>query len=336
MEEEESRNAPGRAILGCRRCGHLFLDADTVSSLRGRRASSTPPPQAPAPRAVVPLDAERTSAPRIKSTTGAHVEHPFFSPGPAIELGVLTTLFALAWLFVWTRFGETVAFFLRIQFHELGHALVAWSTGRRSLPLPFGWTSWSFDRSWLLVAMQLLCTTLLAVHGVRERKPTPIGIAMGLGALFACGLATPLDASEPWLVAGGTIGEALLPALALLAFHAPLPERFRWDFWRWPLAIAAILALASVVQHDLAIGSGARPLPFGSFVTGREGEGDLERLVDDYGWARDDLPPFFATLGWAALTLGTLPHLAIFGARLARARSAAAKAPPPPNHRLAS
>jgi hypothetical protein len=176
--------------------------------------------------------------------------------------------------------------------------------------------------------MQWLFATLLAIHGVRERKPAAIATAAGLAAIFALGLVTPLDASEPWLVAGGTIGEALLPSLALLAFHAPLPARIRWDFWRWPLAIVAVVALASVVQHDLAIASGARPLPFGSFVTGREGDGDLERLVNDYGWAREGLLHLFGALGWAALALGTLPHLAISGARATRPRDVRAKAPP--------
>jgi hypothetical protein len=274
---------------------------------------------------VAPLGAPVASATPTPAGP-AHVEHPFFAPGPAVELAVLGGLLALASLFVWTRFGETVAIFVRIQFHELGHALVAWSTGRRAIPLPFGWTSGSFDRSWLLVSMQLLFATLLAVHGARERKPVAIAAAIALGAVFALGLATPLHASEPWLVAGGTIGEALLPSLALLAFHAPLPERARWDFWRWPVAIAAILALASVVQHDLAIAAGTRPMPFGSFVSGRQGDGDLERLVNDYGWARERLPHLFGALGWTALVLGTLPHLAILGMRVARDRHERAKA----------
>jgi hypothetical protein len=201
---------------------------------------------------------------------------------------------------------------------------VAWSTGRRALPLPFGWTSWSFERSYLLVTMQILFTGLLALRGAREKKLGAILIALGLAAVLALGLTTPLEASEGWLVAGGAVGEALLPALVLVGFHAPLPERVRWDFWRWILALFAIVALASVAQHDLAIAHGAAPLPMGSFVSGRQGDGDLERLVNEYGWGEASLRPFFGALGTWSLVLGLLPHPIVLGMRAWRMRGTAA------------
>jgi Zn-finger nucleic acid-binding protein len=317
LEPEETRAAPGHELLGCPRCASLWLDAETLSALRGKRPSSPPPPEDRVRELAAPALRPGPAPPATDADEGrpAHVEHPFFAPGPARELAALGTLLLVSWAFTSTTFGETVAIFLRIQFHELGHALVAWSTGRSALPLPFGWTSWSFERSWLLVSMELLFPALLAVHGVREKKPAAVLTAVAMGAVFAAGLATPLEASEEWLVAGGTIGEALLPALALLAFHAPLPERARWDFWRWPLTLAAILAFVSVVAHDAEIASGARPVPFGSFVTGRAGDGDLERLVNDYGWPEESLRPFFGALSRAALGLGLAPLVAILGGR---------------------
>ena len=320
LESEELRDARGHEVLSCRHCAGLFLDSEGLASLRAsrpeRRSHAPPAPPEAAPSQAAPPESgdERSIAPR------AHLERSVFAPGPARELAALASMFVLAWLFAWSRFGEALSILARIQFHELGHALVAWSTGRRALPLPFGWTSWSFERSHLLVSMQLLFSTLLLVHGVREKKVLAIATAIGLAAIFALGLSTPLEASEPWLVAGGAIGEALLPAVALLAFHAPLPERVRWDFWRWLLALVAIIALASVAQHFLAIARGDAPLPMGSFVSGRRGDGDLERLVNDYGWDMAELRPLFGALGAWSLVLGLAPHPMVLGARALRGR----------------
>lgn len=332
LEPEETRAAPGHELLGCPRCASVWLDAETLSTLRAARTSSRPAPIESRTRPTTrdePAAPEGATAADLAPVDPARrrVEHRIFAPGPAIELAILAASFLLAWGFVATSFGDAVATLLRIQFHELGHALVAWSTGRRALPLPFGWTSWSFERSFILVAMELLFPVLLAVHGLREKKPMAVAVAVGLGTLFATGLAIPLTVSEEWLVAGGNVGEALLPALALLAFHAPMPERARWDFWRWPLAIAAIIALVSVVGHHADIASGARPVPFGSFVTGRAGDGDLERLVNDHGWPEASLRPFFGTLSHLALGLGVVPLALLLGLRWLHARSRAG-APP--------
>jgi len=116
------------------------------------------------------------------------------------------------------------------------------------------------------------------------------------------------------------IGEALLPAIALLAFHAPLPARARWDFVRWPLAMLAILAVVSVGPHFLSIASGDAPLPMGSFVSGRQGDGDLERLIADYGWPHASLRPLFGRLGLLTLLIGLLPHPIVLGARALASR----------------
>ncbi len=329
LEPEETRAAPGHEILACPRCASAWLDGETLSALRSAHAPSRPPPARRPQAAEVPAPhAPRASA--ATSVGGAParaVEHRVFAPGPAWELAALAGCFALAWVLTLTSFGEAIAILSRIQFHELGHALVAWSTGRRALPLPFGWTSWSFERSTILVSMELLFPVLLTIHGLRERKPAAIAVAVALGCVFGAGLVIPLTTSEEWLVAGGNVGEALLPAVALLAFHAPLPERARWDFWRWPLALVSIVALVSVVSHHADIASGARPVPFGSFVTGRAGDGDLERLVNDYGWPSESLRPFFGTLSRLALGLGVVPMLALLAARWLHARSRRATSP---------
>ena len=328
LESEEVRQARDHEVLACRACAGLWLDEATCTALRARPAAAPGASARDRPReGDLPRDEDRpiASEPSRLGAAGRpeaprHAESPVFAPGPAKELAALAAMFGLAWLFVGTRLGEALAYLCRIQFHELGHALVAWSTGRRAVPLPLGWTTWSLERSYVLVAMQLVFCALLAILGIREKKALALGAATALATLLAWGLSTPLEASEVWVVAGGTVGEALLPALALLAFHAPLPERLRWDFWRWPLALLAVVALASVSRDDLAIGAGLRPIPFGTFLTGRQGDGDLERLVNDYGWAHASLGPLFLALGAWSLVLGVLPHPIALAARAWRAR----------------
>ncbi len=308
MRAEEARGAVGHTLFVCGACARTWVEEEALAALRARR-----PPVPPASRAAPPRDARGTDA-------SPATEASPFAPGPLAELAALLVLLGVAWLSAWSRVGESLAFLVRMQFHELGHALVAWSTGRRALPLPIGVTSWSLERSEVLVTALVWLVLLLAVWSVRAKKRGAAIAAAVLGAVIVAGLATPLETSEPWLVAGGHIGEILLPALAMLAFHAPLPPRVRWDFWRWALAIVAVFPLVWALGDDLAIGAGTQALPRGSFITGDAASGDIERLLADHGWTEDGLRALFGRLAIAALLIGVLPHPIVLGVRWLRAR----------------
>jgi Zn-finger nucleic acid-binding protein len=315
MRAEEARGAVGHTLFVCGACARTWIDEDALAALRARRPSTTPT-AARAPTASAHDEAgEKDEAEETEASP--------FAPGPVRELLALGALFGLAWLTAAYGVGESLAFLVRMQFHELGHALVAWSTGRRALPLPIGVTSWSLDRSSVLVSAEVTFVALLAVWSVREKRRGATITAAVLGAVLAVGLLVPLDASEPWLVAGGHVGEIVLPALAMLAFHAPLPARARWDFWRWALALVAVFPLAWALRDDLAIGAGTRALPSGSFITGDAASGDIERLLADHGWTEDGLRALFAHLASIALAIGVLPHPIVLGVRWLRARSRA-------------
>lgn len=312
MQREATPDAPGQELLACGACGGLWADDEAVLALRATRAR----------RASVRPRADASPAgPGARDPEVLDDGSPF-APGPARELALLAVLLGVAWAAALARVGEALAFLARMQFHELGHALLAWSTGRRALPLPFGFTPWSLERSSLLVLMEVVFVVLLATHGVRERRPAPFLVALALGAVLGIGLSTPLEASEPWVIAGGHVGEALLPGLGLLAFHARLPARVRWDFWRWPLALVAAFALAFVVSEDREIAQGVRELPSGAFLSGDAATGDLERLVLEHGFSPQELRQLFGRLAAVAFALGVLSHPIVLLPRWVKERRA--------------
>jgi hypothetical protein len=239
---------------------------------------------------------------------------------PRVELAVLPGLFVLCWAFASTAFGEILSFIPRLQFHELGHAIAAWWTGRRALPLPIGFTAWSEERSTLLVGMQGLFVALLALHGVRERKPLPVAIAIALGLAVGVGVTTPLAISEGWVIAAGQVGETLLPGVFVAAFHLRLPHRIRWDFWRWIVVLVALFALASAVRTGWQIAAGERPLPWGALL-GNESDGDLNRLVGEHGWTEAGLRRMFGVLPGLGLAIAFGAHFAVGGLRVWRERA---------------
>ena len=319
---EESRKAMGHEVLVCRACRSAWLDARTLVALRAAHLTARgggTESRATQGLASVPPD-EQIGAPR---DLGHVPSDPatVFSSRPEVELAALPLMLALAWGVTATGLGELLAFLPRIQFHELGHALVAWSTGRSALPLPCGLTFWSFERSTILVAAEVLLPILLAIHGARTRNPLAV-VAAAVGVLaVAVGLWTPLEASESWLVAGGGVGEIVLPALAAAAFHLPLPAKLRWDFWRWLVMAVALFALASVARSWWEIEAGTRPLPFGSFLSGRDsGDGDLDRLIRDHGWTEAGLRSFYGGLARTAFVGLVALHLAVEGGRIVGAR----------------
>jgi hypothetical protein len=272
--------------------------------------SSAPAPEGDDPAGPLPVRTDDEDA-----DAGFRLEVP-----PRVELAVLPGLFALCWAFASTAFGEILSFVPRLQCHELGHALAAWWSGRRALPLPIGFTAWSEERSSLLVGMQVLFVALLALHGVRERKALPVAIAVALGLAVGVGVTTPLAVSEGWVIAAGQIGETLLPAVFVAAFHLPLPRRLRWDFWRWLVALVALFALASAVRSGWQIADGERPLPWGALL-GNESDGDLNRLVGEHGWTEPGLRRMFGVLPGLALVIAFGTHFAIGGLRVWRERA---------------
>ena len=193
---------------------------------------------------------------------------------------------AVAWLATLTPF----AFLLRgfqVWVHEFGHATVAWMTGRRALPLPFGWTTVEPEFSNFVYFGVLFLLTVLLVAGWRERKLWPMIIAVALAGLqFWMTWRWPEARQQFWFSFGGVAGEFVLSALAMMLFFVDLPEKFRWDTCRYVFLFLGAACFIMSFTFWQRVYHGLEPVPLGTMIGGEDDAGgDMNILNEDFGWS---------------------------------------------------
>ncbi len=105
-------------------------------------------------------------------------------------------------------------------------------------------------------------------------------------------------------ILGGALGELVLGALLLIAFHFPLPDRLRWDFWRWPALLPGAVCFGQAALLWIRSAGDASQVPWGAAI-GDESDGDMNRLVRDFGWSAAELTSFYLKVAaLSALALG--------------------------------
>lgn len=213
---------------------------------------------------------------------------------------------------------SNLLFGVRIWFHEFGHALVAWLSGRRALPLPIGWTSTSQERSPVVMVLVLFLELVLLTMAWRERKAFTALLAGGL-VLAQVVASLSLDASryEPWFAWGGVAGEFLLPSVLMVGSLFTAPAYFRWERLRFPAAVGGSLAYWAAFLDWRSIAAGERPLPLGS-LWGGEDFGDMNTLLAA-GWSPGAIISSYLGLGGVCL----LALLVSYGLRQRRGRKEA-------------
>ncbi|MGB3310390.1 MAG: hypothetical protein WBG32_23515 [Nodosilinea sp.] len=192
---------------------------------------------------------------------------------------------------------------IKIWIHEFGHATVAWLAGRRAIPLPIGWTNVDPRRSLFVYLSILVLLGLLYWAGRREDKRWPVVLAIALAIVqFFMTWLISADTFDMLLSFGGVGGEIYLSALLMVSFYFPLPEYFRWDFYRFPVVLAAAFCFWGQVWLWQQVPRGKASIPFGS-LWGEADHGDMNQLLNVHDWTPGDI------IG----TYSSLTHLCLLG-----------------------
>ncbi len=193
--------------------------------------------------------------------------------------------------------------------HEVGHAVPAWFAGWRATPLPWGWTPVEQERSNFVYFGLLFLLALFFAAGVKERKVWPVILAPLLAALqFYMTWRMPEHRKEFWMVAGGVGGEFVLGTLLMMAFWMHLPDKFRWGIYRHLFFLIGAAAFLGIWLRWQDIYVGKEEIPFGSMINGEDdANGDMNRLMADYGWKKFDIRRRYHLLGrWCWVALGAI------------------------------
>lgn len=188
---------------------------------------------------------------------------------------------------------------LHIWIHEFGHATVAWWSGYRALPLPIGWTSVSSQRDPFVYFGILFLLILLFWSARKERIGWLQVLAIFLALLqFYMTWLMPNRTWEMLFVFSGVGGEFYLSTFLMASFYFPLPDRWRWDFWRFVVLGIASSSLWRSFWEWHSIRLGLAEVPWGTLLGGQgDARGDMNRLNYDFGWSTDQIIQTYTFLG---------------------------------------
>ena len=277
----------------CRSCGGLWLGEGAFFALaRSLQASRRPvrfvAPPMPSAAAIV-HDGPDLAHSRSRYDQGM---------GNLIGVPVVLTL---SWLFCSTSLGRLFASLVGMPFHELGHAGASWLSSRIAVPLPF-FTFWFDDQSVLMgsLVVGVLAWLMFHTHGEKNRFMFAVASAV-LGAWAIATFLISPTTTLMWQILAGALGEIVFGGFILVAFHFPLPDRFRWDFWRWVALIPGALCFVHAVLLWRTVSADVSQMPWGAAI-GAESDGDMNRLVQQFGWSANDLADFYLAIAYACLT----------------------------------
>ncbi len=235
---------------------------------------------------------------------------------PWLALIALPAALLFVSVFARSPVGSMLLVPFQIQFHELGHAMLAWLSSRAALPLPFGFTFSSEQPSRFTGLCMLFLIGVLLVRSFKERRPFATGVALALLVAFVIlsGFVS-VERSRMFILCAGLAGELVLTALVMVAFYFPFPDRLRWDFFRFVALVPAAGSWVSAVSLWRGVARGTRSLPMGSLLG--DGNGDLDRLMYEYAMTEHEISTLYGKLALSTVVLVATTYV-VFALRAGR------------------
>jgi hypothetical protein len=215
-----------------------------------------------------------------------------------INRGALPISFVLAILAQILVFPRFLLRGIQIWIHEFGHATVAWLAGHAATPLPFGWTNISENRSPIVYICVLLLLLILFWSGWREQKYPTMAMAavIAIGQFYMTWL-MPEHTYYTLISFGGVGGEFYLSTLLIVCFYFPLPDKFRWDFWRYLALLGATYAFTESFSMWHNIKTGSAEIPWGTMLGGQGDAGGDMNTLSSLGWSDAQIVNTYSQLG---------------------------------------
>lgn len=223
---------------------------------------------------------------------------PYSFDNRYINRAALPIAFAIAILAQILVFPRFLLIGIQIWIHEFGHATVAWLAGHAATPLPFGWTNISEDRSPIVYICVLLLMLILFRSGWREQKKSAMVMAVVIAIVqFYMTWLMPEHTYDTLISFGGVGGEFYLSTLLIVCFYFPLPDKFRWDFWRYLFLLFATYTFTASFSMWHNIKTGAAEIPWGTMLGGQgDAGGDMNNL-SSMGWSDAQIVNTYSQLG---------------------------------------
>ena len=295
MQPLRVKGAEDVASWQCRSCGGLWLGEGAFFALATALRTSRRPRVR-----ILPPQLERAAPSMTDEPDLAHSRSRY--DRGAENLFAVPVVLTLSGLICSTGLGRLFASMVGMPFHELGHAAASWLSSRIAIPLPF-FTFWFDDQSVLMGMIVAGALGWLMFHTRREKNHFMFGVtvAMLAGWAIATFLISPTT-TLMWQILAGALGEIVFGAFLLIAFHFPLPDRFRWDFWRWVALIPGALCFVHALSLWRTVSADVSQMPWGSAI-GAESDGDMNRLVQQFGWDANALADFYLGTAYACLLI---------------------------------
>ncbi len=189
----------------------------------------------------------------------------------------------------------------RAWLHEFGHAFAAWLASHAATPLALvpglAWASTSRDKSTFVYLCFLFLLGVIGFRALRARSWLLLGFA---GTLFVMQTILTFGVSERTaervMVFCGAGGELILSTLLVIGFHHRLPDRVRWDFFRFLALPSAVYVFGAAGIMWVRAQSDPRAIPWGTGWGGRDDPGgDMQRLMA-FGWSEGELTHAYLSL----------------------------------------